>query len=84
MSTRGDRELRAFGLAVRRRRLKLALSQEALAERAGLHRTYIGGVERGERNVGMKNVFALARALRVVPSRLLMDAEELNQEGEDA
>lgn len=84
MSTRGNRALRAFGLAVRRRRLKLGLSQEALAERADLHRTYLGGVERGERNVGMKNLFALARALRIAPSRLLMDAEELDPEGEDA
>lgn len=69
-------ELQAFGLAVRRARQRLGLSQEALALVAGLHRTYVGGVERGERNLGLLNVFALSRALRVSVTELMADAEE--------
>ncbi len=47
------------------------MSQEQLGHRAGLHRTYIGGVERGERNVGLLNVFAIADALDVPAGELL-------------
>jgi transcriptional regulator with XRE-family HTH domain len=45
------------------RRRSLGLSQEALAERCGLHRTYIGGIERSERNVSIDNVDRIAQAL---------------------
>lgn len=55
--------LSAFGRAVRAHRLKLALSQEELAERAGIHRTYIGDVERGRRNIGLVNAARIADAL---------------------
>ena len=56
---------------MRELRRAAGLSQEQLAERAGLHRTYIGGIERGERNVGVLNLVQIARALRVRPSELL-------------
>jgi transcriptional regulator with XRE-family HTH domain len=60
-----------LGDAVRQRRLALKFSQEKLAERAGLHWTYIGGIERGERNISLMNIVKIARALKVTPSELL-------------
>lgn len=63
--------LLAFGAKVRERRLAAGLSQEALAERAGLHRNYVGSLERGERNVALVNLYALAGALGVPVQRLL-------------
>lgn len=61
----------AFGHRVREARVRRGWSQEALAEHAGLHRTYIGSVERGERNVSLRNIYALADALGVAPTDLL-------------
>lgn len=60
-----------FGLRVRELRVKLGLSQEGLAEVAGLHRTYVGSAERGERNVSLVNIVRLAEALGVDPSELV-------------
>jgi two-component system, response regulator len=60
-----------FGRAVRRFRSELAISQELLAERAGLDRTYIGHVERGARNVSLATIDKLARALEVTSAALL-------------
>lgn len=56
-------------------RQDLGISQEALADRAGLHRTYVGGIERGERNVSFANLVRLADALEVGPARLLEQYE---------
>lgn len=56
---------------LKRLRGATGLSQEELADRAGLHRTYISSVERGQRNVTLVNIFALANALRVAPGELL-------------
>ena len=69
-------ELILFGKAVRRIREQKGLSQEALADLCHLHRTYIGGIERGERNVGLLNLLRLSKALKVLPSELLQDFDK--------
>ncbi len=60
-----------FGARIRKRRLELGLSQEALAEYASLHRTYIGAVERGERNISLNSILRIAAALDLDPGTLL-------------
>jgi transcriptional regulator with XRE-family HTH domain len=60
-----------LGKHVRKLRLARGLSQEKLAELADLHRNYVGGVERGERNIAIINIVALAHALKVKPAKLL-------------
>lgn len=62
-----------FGERVRERRRALGLSQEKLAERAGLHRTYIGSVERGDCNLTLVNVVRVARGLGVGADELTRD-----------
>lgn len=69
-STAGLRRRQAFGERVRHLRGQAGLSQERLAEQAGLHRTYVGSVERGERNVSLDNICALADALHVPVAEL--------------
>lgn len=61
----------AFGRRVRELRNALGVSQEALADRAGLHRTYLGSLERGERNVSLENICRLAGVLGVTPAELM-------------
>lgn len=69
---RAARDPRAeFGARVRTERTKLGLTLEQLAERAGMHWTYIGSVERGERNISLINITRLARALGVGPEVLV-------------
>jgi transcriptional regulator with XRE-family HTH domain len=62
-----------FGSTVRELRDERGYSQEELAERATLHRNYVGGVERGERNVALENIVKLAKALSVSPRDLFAD-----------
>jgi len=62
--------LALFGKRVRQLRLKKKWSQEKLAEESGLHTTYISGIERGKRNLGIENVVKLARALKVDAGQL--------------
>ena len=63
-----------FGRRVRELRKKKGLSQEALALEAGLDRTYVGGVERGERNISLQNIEKLAKALGAHTSDLMRGA----------
>jgi transcriptional regulator with XRE-family HTH domain len=63
--------LRELGHRVRALRERRGLTQAGLAERCGLHRTFIGSVERGERNVSVLNLRAIARALRAPLADLL-------------
>ncbi len=72
-----DPVLSSFGLRVSALRRVRGFSQEELAERAGLHRTYISGIERGARNVGLRGVAALARALGVPLSELFDGVQAL-------
>ena len=62
-----------FGRALRRRRQKLGVSQEAFADMCQLDRTYIGGIERGERNVAPVNIEKIAGALQIPISQLFRD-----------
>jgi transcriptional regulator with XRE-family HTH domain len=59
-----------FGRSLRARRTKLGVSQEEFADRCGLDRTYIGGIERGERNVALVNLEKIAKALRLTLGEL--------------
>jgi transcriptional regulator with XRE-family HTH domain len=67
--------LKVFGERVRALRRDRGLSQEELADLTELHRTYIGGIERGERNIGLLNLVRIAKALNVSPSQLLATIE---------
>ena len=66
---------RHFGDRVRELRKQKGLSQEALALACNLDRTYIGGVERGERNISLINIHKIASAIGVSPSEFFTDAE---------
>ena len=77
MKGKGTRDIKQrFGIAVKRRRLELSISQEALADRAGLHRTYISEIELGRRNASVENIAKLARALDTTVSSLFRACEE--------
>ncbi|HEY0014995.1 MAG TPA: helix-turn-helix transcriptional regulator [Longimicrobium sp.] len=63
--------LKRFGDALRGHRQRAGLSQEKLAAKAGIDRTYVGGAERGERNVALVNIVRLAEALDISAAELL-------------
>ena len=65
-----------FGNRVRALRHRLGISQEELAARSGLHRTYVGGIERGERNPSLVNIGRIADALKVRPLDLFESPNE--------
>lgn len=69
MSKEDPRQI--FGSHIRNFRRQAGMSQEKLAEVCDLHRTYVGAVERGERNVSLLNIVALAQALNTKPAELL-------------
>jgi len=67
---------KSLGRVIRNARAGLGISQESLAELVGLHRTYVGSVERGERNVSLRNLLAISVALGRQLSELIESAEE--------
>lgn len=76
MAAKASNELlRALGVAVRAFRTSRGLTQERLAEGAGLHTTYVSDVERGRRNIGVINLDRLAAALSIDLSTLMRDVE---------
>lgn len=79
MARNSNSALVALGQSVRALREKMGISQEELAHQSGLHRTYVGSVERGERNVSLLNIRALADALGVQAWELLRSAEKTRQ-----
>jgi transcriptional regulator with XRE-family HTH domain len=67
--------VRTLGRAVRKERERMRLSQEDFAERCDLHRTYVGQVERGEKNISVENILKISKALSMKPSRLFQRAK---------
>lgn len=68
-----------LGANVRALRIKRKLTQEQLADLCDLHRTYVGAIERGDRNVSLKNIVIIAHALNVEPAELLSYNNELKE-----
>ncbi len=71
-----DQLLLAISQVVREKREGLGLTQEELAQKAGLHRTYISDIERGARNLSVRSLISLADALGVCTSKLVLSSEE--------
>ena len=71
----GDDDLQALGQAIRRRRLELNISQEVLAHDAGVDRSYMSGIERGQHNVAIINLVKISRCLQLQLSELLRLAD---------
>lgn len=67
----------SVGRVVRSQRYKVGYSQEGFANEAGMHRTYMGAIERGEQNVSLHTLVRIANALKVPLSQLIEEAEEL-------
>ncbi|MDN6822934.1 helix-turn-helix domain-containing protein [Corynebacterium flavescens] len=72
--------LQEFGDRLRAARKSQSLSQEALAHLAGLDRTYVSGVERGERNISLQNIVRLAKTLCVDPGVLVSGLERMESD----
>lgn len=70
--------VKVFGTNVKRHRQALGISQEAFAEKCGLHRTYISAIECFRRSISLENIQRIADALGVEPYRLLQENKEDN------
>ena len=70
----GDHQLSKLGQSIRVRRMAMGLSQETLADAAGIDRSHMGKIERGERNVTILNVIRIATALDRTPSEIMASA----------
>jgi transcriptional regulator with XRE-family HTH domain len=70
-----NNDLAKIGAAIRARRLAMAMSQEALADYAGIDRSHMGRIERGERNVSLLNILRIANAMECKVSELFIDAD---------
>jgi transcriptional regulator with XRE-family HTH domain len=68
--------LKTIGSNVKAYRTKSGLSQEALADLAGVHRTYMGAVERAEKNISALSLAKIAKALKIKPEKLLMEKSD--------
>lgn len=73
MNVSDRRFLQHVGFRVREHRAAAGLTQAELAEKCGLHRTFVGSVERGERNLALLSLRRIAQALRVTPAELIAD-----------
>lgn len=70
----GTPELIVLGALIRKKRVILGFSQEAFADAAGIDRSYLGGIERGEHNFAMINLFKIAKALQTTTAELFQEA----------
>jgi transcriptional regulator with XRE-family HTH domain len=70
-----DKFMRSFSMELRKRRETVGISQEELAVRAGLHRTYVSDVECGARNISLRTLCLLSAALEMKPSELAIETE---------
>lgn len=75
--------IKVFSSNLRKHRISLGISQEAFAEKAGLHRTYISAIERGKRSISLDNIQKIADALGVETYLLFLDDEKPSIEGEN-
>lgn len=75
MAARTTPEQKRLGVAIRQHRELLGVSQEDFAELAGFHRTYIGQLERGEKNLSFHNLLSISGALKLKASALLSEAD---------
>ena len=75
--------IKVFSSNLRKYRTSLGISQEAFAEKAGLHRTYISAIERGKRSISLDNIQKISDALGVETYLLFLDNEKSAIEGEN-
>jgi len=75
MAINQSKAQKRLGKVIRELRSEFGLSQEDFAAKCELHRTYMGAIERGERNISLMNIIKVANALRVKPSELLAKAK---------